>query len=197
MSYSYSLPTTGAMSFVDFLGNAESYSTEISDATAQRGRVRTVLKDLKKEPQDTRDYRHIINTLEDYLPYLVSILNCLESGDLVLKKNIETSWRSTLSDHIIHTGSNAPRIVCSGIYYELVFVLMTYAYAKSMQSLDYLKVIQGDNNAPILYNKAADALNTAAGVFHFIAYDVIPKWRQPPENRPVETIKELAAALSK
>lgn len=30
-------------------------------------------------------------TIEDYLPYLVSILNCLESGDLTLKKNIGTS----------------------------------------------------------------------------------------------------------
>ncbi|CDS13494.1 hypothetical protein LRAMOSA05670 [Lichtheimia ramosa] len=197
MSYFYSLPTTGAMSFVDFLQNVGSYSTEISDATAQRGRLRTVLKDLKRDSQETRDYRHILNTIEDYLPYLVSILNCLESGDLTLKKNIETSWRSTLSDHIIHTGSNAPRIVCGGIYYELIFVLMTYAYAWSMQSHDILKTVQEGSSSPTQYNKAADALNIAASVFHFIAYDVIPKWRQSPENRPVETIKELPAALSK
>jgi hypothetical protein len=61
MSYPYSLPTTGALSFTDYLENATSYSTEISDATAQRGRLRTVLKELKKETQSTRDYQVIIN----------------------------------------------------------------------------------------------------------------------------------------
>lgn len=49
------------MSFVDFLQNVGPYSTEISDATAQRGRLRTVLKDLKRDSQETRDYRHILN----------------------------------------------------------------------------------------------------------------------------------------
>ncbi|KAI7853896.1 hypothetical protein BDC45DRAFT_569867 [Circinella umbellata] len=198
MSYTYSLPTTGAMSFVDFLKDVNPYSSEISDATAQRGRVRTVLKGLKKEAQEVRDYRHIVNTVEDYLPYLVSVINCLDSGELKLKKNIETSWRSTLSDHIIHTGSNAPRITCPDIYYELLFVLMTYGYACSMQSNDILKTIQeGSSTASAKYNKAADSLNTAASVFNYVAYEVIPKWRQPPENQPVETVKELPVALSK
>ncbi|KAG0167535.1 hypothetical protein DFQ30_005970 [Apophysomyces sp. BC1015] len=203
MSYPYSLPTTGTMSFVDFLSNVGPYSSEISDATAQRGRIRIALKGLKKEAQESRDYRLIINTIEDYLPYLFSIINCLEQGELKLlkQKNMETSWRSTLSDHLIHTGSNAPRIVCSDIYYELIFVLMTYAYACSLQSNDMLKNIQDDkDSAPMQYNKAslaADALNTAAGVFQYVANEVIPKWRQPSANRPVETIKELPTALSK
>jgi hypothetical protein len=61
MSYPYSLPTTGALSFTDYLENVTSYSTEISDATAQRGRLRAVLKELKKETQSTRDYQVIIN----------------------------------------------------------------------------------------------------------------------------------------
>ncbi|KAF7730444.1 hypothetical protein EC973_002251 [Apophysomyces ossiformis] len=223
MSYPYSLPTTGTISFVDFLDNTGRYSAEISDATAQRGRIRTVLKGLKKEAQESRDYRLITNTIEDYLPYLISIVNCLEHGELKLQKqkNIETSWRSTLSDHLIHTGSNAPRIMCSDIHYELIFVLMTYAYACSLQSNDILKSVQHDSaSASMQYKKAciisekrtkeiacmimmmrtlkaADALNTAAGVFQYVANEVIPKWRQPSSNRPVETIKELSTALSK
>ncbi|KAG0185744.1 hypothetical protein DFQ28_008836 [Apophysomyces sp. BC1034] len=121
------------MSFVDFLSNVGPYSSEISDATAQRGRIRIALKGLKKEAQESRDYRLIINTIEDYLPYLFSIINCLEQGELKLLKQ------------------------------------------KNM----------------------ADALNTAAGVFQYVANEVIPKWRQPSANRPVETIKELPTALSK
>lgn len=61
MSYPYSLPTTGALSFTDYLETASPYSSEISDATAQRGRLRTVLKELKKESQSARDYQVIIN----------------------------------------------------------------------------------------------------------------------------------------
>jgi hypothetical protein len=101
----------------------------------------------------------------------------------------ETSWRSTLSDHIIHTGSNAPRIACLDIQYELIFVLMTYAYACSLQSHDLLAK---DN-----FNKAADTLNTSASVFHFVGNNVIPTWAQSPDNRPVETIREFSVALSK
>lgn len=61
MSYPYSLPTTGTLSFADYLENTASYSIEISDATAQRGRLRAVLKELKKETQSTRDYQVITN----------------------------------------------------------------------------------------------------------------------------------------
>lgn len=61
MSYPYSLPTTGALSFVDYFEFTEPYTSEISDATAQRGRVRAVLKELKKETQSTRDYQTITN----------------------------------------------------------------------------------------------------------------------------------------
>jgi hypothetical protein len=66
---------------------------------------------------------------------------------------------------------------------------MTYAYACSLQSNDLLSK---DN-----FNKAADTLNTSASVFHFVANNVIPTWKQSPENRPVETIREFAVALSK
>ena len=61
MSYPYSLPTTGTLSFIDYLETPEFYSTEISDATARRGRLRTVLKELKKETESARDYQVIIN----------------------------------------------------------------------------------------------------------------------------------------
>jgi hypothetical protein len=76
---------------------------------------------------------------------------------------------------------------------------MTYAYACSLQTNDLLKSIEETKNTN-LYNKAADTLNTAASVFHFVANHIIPSWRQQessPANRPVETIREFAVALSK
>ncbi|CAO3587666.1 unnamed protein product [Absidia cylindrospora] len=179
MSYNYSLPTTGALSFADFFESTGAYSSEISDATAQRAAI--------------------VNAIENYLPYLLSITNCLETKELVTQKNIETSWRSTLSDHIIHTGSNAPRIVGTDIQYELIFVLLTYAYATSLQGSEYLLALQSNGpDVSTIYNKTADALNTAASLFLFIADQVIPKWTPASENnRPVETIREMSVALSK
>lgn len=110
---------------------------------------------------------------------------------------VETSWRSTLSDHIIHTGSNAPRIVGTDFHYELVFVLLTYAYCISLQGSEYLLAIPTHDAPDRVYNKAADAFNTAASVFLFVADQVIPKWTGPSDQRPVETIREVAVALSK
>ncbi|CAO3693437.1 unnamed protein product [Rhizopus stolonifer] len=69
---------------------------------------------------------------------------------------------------------------------------MTYAYACALQTSHLLK----ENNSA-LYNKAADTLNTAASVFHFVANDVIPNWKDAPESRPIETIREFPVALSK
>ncbi|KAI9276027.1 BRO1 domain-containing protein [Sporodiniella umbellata] len=192
MSYPYSLPTTGSLSFVEFFEDLDPYSLEISDTTARRGRLRHVLKEFKKETQSSRDYSLVMNTIEEYLPYLIGIMNCIQTKEITLKKNIETSWRTTLSEHLIHTGSNAPRVTCKDIHYELIFVLMTYAYACALQSSYLLK----ENNSA-LYNKAAETLSTAASVFHFVANNAIPNWKGAPENRPIETIREFSLALSK
>lgn len=64
------------MSFVDFLQNVGPYSTEISDATAQRGRLRTVLKDLKRDSQETRDYRHILNVSQMVVSSRCILIQC-------------------------------------------------------------------------------------------------------------------------
>lgn len=61
MSYPYSLPTTGSLSFVDFFQTVEPYSLEISDATARRGQLRNVLKEMKKETLSSRDYSFLMN----------------------------------------------------------------------------------------------------------------------------------------
>jgi hypothetical protein len=49
----------------------------------------------------------------------------------------------------------------------------------------------------IIYTKATGLLNTAASVFNHVANNVIPTWQSVTSDRPVETIRELAVALSK
>ncbi|CAG8610385.1 26025_t:CDS:10 [Dentiscutata erythropus] len=102
MSFIYPLPTTGTISFSDFLLDEDHlYLNEISEATAQRGRVRAVLKEANKA-EGPKDYTKVMKqTVDDYLPYLLGIVDCLEGGQLKLKKEFETSWRCTLSDSVL------------------------------------------------------------------------------------------------
>ena len=49
MSFVYPIPTTGTISFSEFLLDQNKlYLNEISEATAQRGRVRAVLKEANR-----------------------------------------------------------------------------------------------------------------------------------------------------
>jgi hypothetical protein len=69
------------------------------------------------------------------LPFLFSVDHCLDHGIFMLDREIGmrsfstdvvTSWRCTLTDSKLR---NQPRIEQPTIYYEIVFVLLTYAYA--------------------------------------------------------------------
>lgn len=63
MSFIYPLPTTGSISWSDFLLDEDNlYLSEISEATAQRGRVREVLKEAKRT-EGPKDYTKIINVI--------------------------------------------------------------------------------------------------------------------------------------
>jgi hypothetical protein len=61
MSFNYALPTTGTISFADFiLENDNMYLSDISESTALRGRLRAVLKAAKRTEGANKDYTKII-----------------------------------------------------------------------------------------------------------------------------------------
>ena len=60
MSFIYPLTTTGSISWSDFLLDEDNlYLSEISEATAQRGRVRAALKEAKRT-EGPKDYTKIM-----------------------------------------------------------------------------------------------------------------------------------------
>lgn len=61
MSYPFALPTTGSVALADFFENVGPYSKQISEATAQRGRLRAALKTIKRQEQLNKDYQEVIN----------------------------------------------------------------------------------------------------------------------------------------
>ncbi|KAI9286800.1 BRO1-like domain-containing protein [Umbelopsis sp. AD052] len=198
MSYPFVLPTTGSVALADFFENLGPYSKQISEATAQRGRLRAALKTIKRQEQLNKDYQEVINTIEDYLPYLFGIIACIEGEELKPRGDIVTSWRSTLSGHTKGLGGQKPRVNCKGIKAELCFVLMTYAYAFCLRGSEIVSSIPPESDhSEVQYNKAADMLNKAAGIFSYIADSIE---HPPPDSsspRAIELHQDAAMALSK
>ncbi|CAG8439755.1 528_t:CDS:10 [Funneliformis mosseae] len=168
------------------------YLSRISEATAQRGVVRATLKEAKKN--GPKDYTKILKTIDDYLPYLFGIIDCLEGGQLKLKKEIETSWSCTLSDSVL---KKKPRVLCKGIYYELIFVLLTYGYAYADWATSIIER-QGQNDKNDLrLRQAADLLRKAGGIFAYIGEEVCPKWDSESVSKPYDVVMEIPTSMSK
>ncbi|CAG8502667.1 2796_t:CDS:2 [Ambispora gerdemannii] len=190
MSFVYPLPTTGSISFADYLLDTDNkYLNDISEATALRGRVRAVLKESART-EGPKDYTNIMKTVDDYLPYLFAIVDCIEGGQLKLKKEFEASWRCSLSDSVL---KKKPRVICRDIYYELIFTLLTYGFACS----DWASSIVQRQESDTKLKQAADLLCRAAGIFAFIAEQVCPRWNNPPASRPPDVLIEMATSISK
>nr|CAG8652038.1 10284_t:CDS:2 [Entrophospora candida] len=172
MSFVYSIPTTGSISFSEFLLDQDKlYLNGISEATAQRGRVRAVLKEANKT-EGPIDYTKIIKTVDDYLPYLLAIVDCLECGQLKLKKEI-------------------------GIYYELIFTLLTYGYTCSDWATSIIERQTNKDEMDLKLRQAADLLRKASGIFAYITENISPRWENPPNSRPLDVLTEISTSLSK
>ncbi|KAM3586391.1 hypothetical protein VKS41_002910 [Umbelopsis sp. WA50703] len=198
MSYPFALPTTGSVAIAEFFESLGSYSRQISEATAQRGRLRAALKSIKRQEQLNKDYQEVINTIDDYLPYLYGIIGCIESKELEPRGPIITSWRSTLSGHNKGIAGQKPRMNCESIGAELCFVLMTYAYAHCLRGSEIISSILPETEmSEMQYNKAADMLNRAAGIFTYIAEQVDLPTSNSSHSTAIELHKDTATALSK
>ena len=98
MSFNYVLPTTGAFSFTSCIPSPPArLQGDLAEAGAQRGRLRDILKRLKRE--DDKETLAVIKVaislqtglmkiIEDYLPYLFSVDHCLDHGIFMPDKEI-------------------------------------------------------------------------------------------------------------
>ncbi|KAG0047344.1 hypothetical protein BGZ89_000837 [Linnemannia elongata] len=127
IGYPYTLPTTANVSFQEYFApnaNAQ-YQRPLSDATAFRGRLRTALKEHKHS--DRHDFLNIQKAVEDYLPLVFGLVAGIESTELQLTNDIETTWRCTISN--VALSLKMPRIKNKSIHYEAIFTLLTLGYA--------------------------------------------------------------------
>lgn len=103
-TYLYELPTTGAISFVDFcVDKTASYTSSIGDATQARANLRAALKESKRADGE-KDFLRVVKVwivlyvhslcsylissckqvVDDYLPLLYGIKSCFDAEEIVL-----------------------------------------------------------------------------------------------------------------
>ncbi|KAF8322145.1 hypothetical protein DL93DRAFT_1263495 [Clavulina sp. PMI_390] len=126
MPYLFELPTTGAISLDSVcVDTNNTYTARLGEASNARANVRGTLKDTKRAG-DERDYLRVIKVLDEYLPHLYAIIQCLAAEYLQLSSEPIFSWRSTLSDHVLNA---SPRLDFPEFDSDLHFTLLTYGFA--------------------------------------------------------------------
>ncbi|KAG0375495.1 hypothetical protein BGX24_009021 [Mortierella sp. AD032] len=140
IGYPYTLPTTANVSFQEYFApnaNAQ-YQRPLADATAFRGRLRTALKEHKHS--DRHDFLNIQKAVEDYLPLVFGLVAGIESTELLLTNDIETTWRCTISN--VPLSLKLPRIKHKSIHYEAIFTLLTLGYTLMDRANELSFVVQ-------------------------------------------------------
>lgn len=191
MPYPFVLPTTSSVSF------AESFSSSTHPslpncATTARGVVRDVLKRYKRLPPSTQpsNLSTVLSALNDYVPYLFALdaglsgAGCAgEEIDLVLVKELEVEWRSTLGVSL--PGREPPRIKLKSLESELFFTLSTLAYVHSLQGRAQLHTLY-DATLPTPEQRAT-AIGAAmkhfldANAVHTYLMNRAQQWNTQPE----------------
>ncbi|OAL07482.1 pH-response regulator protein palC [Phaeosphaeriaceae sp. SRC1lsM3a] len=140
MPFPFVLPTTSSISFTDYFSSSTHPSLP-NCATTARGVVRDVLKRHKRIPPSSQasNLSTVQSALNDYIPFLFALdaglsgTSCAgEEIDLVLIKELEVEWRSTLGSSI--PGREPTRVKLKSLENELCFTLSTLAYVYSLQA---------------------------------------------------------------
>ncbi|EPQ57157.1 hypothetical protein GLOTRDRAFT_137557 [Gloeophyllum trabeum ATCC 11539] len=208
----FELPTTGAVSFIDFVSDPQgAYTVELAEATQARANLRAALKESKRT--DVKDYLRLVKVIDDYVPHLCGVLNCVDAGELQLRSEPIFSWRTTLSAKLFHA---SPRLSVPGLRADLLFTLLTSAFA--LTNLAHAVLVSlGDyeTQRSILeterkekderLNFAVSLLGRAAGLFGWVGEVGLGEWEREVREksglgrleRPVELSREVCAALGK
>jgi hypothetical protein len=147
MPYPFVLPTTSSIAFGDYFSSSTHPSLPLF-ATTARGVLRDALKRHKRVPSSSKasNLPSVLSALNDYIPYLFALdaglsgASCAgEEIDLVLVKELEVEWRTTLSASL--PGREPPRIKLKSLESELFFTLSTLAYVHSLQARAHLHTL--------------------------------------------------------
>lgn len=208
MPFPFTLPTTSSFSFSSTYASSSHPSLPLT-ASTQRGVVRDALKKHKRLPpaSQSSNVPTLVNSLTDYLPYLLAIDAGLRDEAVADLRVSPTStaapsieWRPTLSDTAVRN-IEAPRAKINDLEHEIAFVLITLANCHVLlarSALHPLHVTSAAVTSPqertAAINAAMRSLLEAAAVYEHAASRADTIQRAPPcADVAPSTVRGLAA----
>lgn len=164
--FPFPLPTTGAVVFSQCLQSIE-HRQIILNADEKRARVRDALKRAKRA--DNPDILAVINAIDEYLPYLFTLIDAVESQELQLLGSLPVfSWRlpmkavtQTRHLHVVEP----PRVDIASLEYEKGMALFTYALA----FVAFAETALQQSESPDKWKLITSRLKNAESVFRYLA----------------------------
>ncbi|KAK9493804.1 BRO1-like domain-containing protein [Lipomyces doorenjongii] len=186
--FPFQLPTTGVFSFCNCISSTERYQL-LADTDVQRARVRDVLKRAKRS--NIQDMLEVVKTIEDYIPYVFTIKEGLEAGDLLLDAEIVTSWRLSLTAPHLHLVENQ-RVQVPTIYFEISMTLLTYALSLLSLGEETYQIGQSEEK----WKQATAHLLSAQAVLTYLSTHPLQLGSAPPLDLHPSTLTPIIKLIS-
>lgn len=196
--FPFALPTTGNLALSTHLRSID-YQPIVMNADATRAAVRDSLKRAKRA--DSPDTLGVIKTLEEYIPYLFTIIDGLEKGDFDLITEVSPSWRMPLRTSRSQINVvEAPRVEIMGLEYERGMILITYALSLIVQSDKVIQAIseasQNEDAANQPWKQATSYLLKAESVLSYLANTPPAIEQQEDTSIPIDLQPTTISGLS-
>jgi hypothetical protein len=180
-AYSFILPTTGAISLVDYYSSVI-YQQSIISADSHRALLRDSLKRAKRD-SDNPDILGVVKALKDYLPFLYDIIR----GDAIEtnSQKLAVSWR--LPFRVSAPLVESPKTEIPDLEFERGMILLCYSLA-----LIHL----GDSKGKAIQWKEATAyfLQGQSILNHLIANP--PRLKEIPYDLQLSTLSSISTMIS-
>lgn len=191
--YTYTLPLPYAVSFTDHL-QTSTFHAELTLAT----QLRATVEQTVRSPQSVHiENVRVIQAVTEYLPVLAGVYNSLLMDTVVERHELVFPWRSALGRNAKYTLRGITAELCAmhmllgmALANEAAVVVEALGLYELDTSLDTATRRQNDERLKI----AADLLCRAAGVFDYVAVELLPKW-ESDVPRPPELTRDVATAL--
>ena len=176
-------PATKSVDFDASIGGAlDGPARELlSLATSQRAKLEAVIADRKAAV----DPRNVAAAVEAYLPSVWRITTSFEaSAGVPIKLNspLSFTWNSPLA-------KKSKDWTFGVLIFEVVFVLSV----RALSHRDAARVILAADAKRVV--DASKELRMGAGIFEFLRRQLLPRWSNPPPQRPLETLPAVLHAL--
>lgn len=184
-------PTTKSIKYEDYFNDCfkdEKTIDLIKLASMQRDAVIEGLTYVDAKP----DPRNVALTVDSYLPSLLTIISSLEeAGDMKIKmkKPLQFQWTSRLY-------KKRKEFVENEFVFEAAYTLMIKSIAHFDTACEIIQSSKSATNETLKIAEATQELRLGAGIHDYVSSSLLPKWNNPPKNRPHELMPAVVSTLS-